>query len=146
MQIMLQVTQLNLRPNPLPENCDERLIKLMTICWRAQPTDRPSMEEIHHILESIGKTLKNGFEISFSERLDLVKRFREDQKLTSTAIRFPKVFLSYSWGNKEKEKFVQEKLAVDLKRAGIEVLLDIWDNMGNILSSYFCSTFITLTF
>lgn len=40
----------------------------------------------------------------------------------------PKCFISYAWGDKEQERWV-ERLATDLQKAGINVLLDKWDNV-----------------
>lgn len=43
-------------------------------------------------------------------------------------IRSPECFISYAWGLPEQERWVEKRLAVDLKKAGIEVVLDRWHN------------------
>jgi small GTP-binding protein len=48
----------------------------------------------------------------------------------------PSCFLSYAWGEREHEQWVV-RLARDLRNAGIDVLLDRWDNpAGHSLSLY----------
>ena len=40
----------------------------------------------------------------------------------------PICFISYAWGERINEKWVEKTLARDLENAGIEILLDRWDN------------------
>jgi hypothetical protein len=40
----------------------------------------------------------------------------------------PECFISYAWGIPEHEHWVEHSLATDLKKAGLPVLLDRWDN------------------
>ncbi len=40
----------------------------------------------------------------------------------------PACFISYAWGVREHEQWVEKKLARDLHNAGVEVVLDRWDN------------------
>ncbi|HYL05844.1 MAG TPA: toll/interleukin-1 receptor domain-containing protein, partial [Thermoanaerobaculia bacterium] len=40
----------------------------------------------------------------------------------------PTCFISYAWGIKEHERWVERSLATDLKKSGIEVILDRWHN------------------
>ncbi len=40
----------------------------------------------------------------------------------------PKCFISYAWGVPEHEHWVENRLATDLQKAGIEVVLDRWKN------------------
>jgi GTPase SAR1 family protein len=40
----------------------------------------------------------------------------------------PECFVSYAWGNREQERWVEKSLANDLLGAGIRVLLDKWEN------------------
>lgn len=40
----------------------------------------------------------------------------------------PDCFISYAWGNKEQEGWVEHSLATDLQKAGINILLDRWEN------------------
>lgn len=52
-------------------------------------------------------------------------------------VRSPSCFISYAWGNREQEKWVGD-LAVNLRNAGIKVLLDQTDNseIGASISRY----------
>jgi small GTP-binding protein len=43
-------------------------------------------------------------------------------------IKSPECFISYAWGKPEQENWVEHNLATDLKKAGIPVLLDRWEN------------------
>jgi small GTP-binding protein len=40
----------------------------------------------------------------------------------------PSCFVSYAWGSPEQESWVERQLATDLRNAGVEVILDRWDN------------------
>jgi small GTP-binding protein len=40
----------------------------------------------------------------------------------------PTCFISYAWGERAHEQWVEKRLARDLQNAGIEVVLDRWDN------------------
>jgi TIR domain-containing protein len=40
----------------------------------------------------------------------------------------PECFISYAWGDKEQERWVERTLATDLQKAGIRVVLDRWEN------------------
>ena len=37
-------------------------------------------------------------------------------------------FISYAWGDKNQERWVERSLATDLRKAGIDVILDRWEN------------------
>ncbi len=52
-----------------------------------------------------------------------VLSYVEDQKLPK-----PECFISYAWGDKDQERWVERNLATDLQKAGINVLLDKWEN------------------
>ena len=43
-------------------------------------------------------------------------------------VKVPRCFISYAWGNSVHERWVEKWLAVDLRNAGIEVVLDRWHN------------------
>lgn len=43
-------------------------------------------------------------------------------------IESPKCFISYAWGDKDQERWVERNLATDLQKAGLNVLLDKWEN------------------
>jgi GTPase SAR1 family protein len=40
----------------------------------------------------------------------------------------PECFISYAWGAQERERWVERNLATDLQKAGINVVLDRWEN------------------
>ena len=40
----------------------------------------------------------------------------------------PECFISYAWGDKDRERWVERNLAADLQKAGINVVLDRWEN------------------
>ncbi len=46
----------------------------------------------------------------------------------SQQIARPDCFLSYAWGDKAQERWVEHSLAKDLQKAGITVVLDRWEN------------------
>jgi small GTP-binding protein domain len=48
--------------------------------------------------------------------------------VTEQKIKPPGCFISYAWGVTEHERWVEKRLATDLQKAGIEVLLDRWEN------------------
>lgn len=47
---------------------------------------------------------------------------------TTENLKAPTCFVSYAWGNREHERWVEHRLALDLENAGIPVILDRWDN------------------
>ncbi|HEV7402051.1 MAG TPA: TIR domain-containing protein, partial [Chthoniobacteraceae bacterium] len=54
--------------------------------------------------------------------------FRVQAYVTEQKIKPPQCFISYAWGVKEHERWVEKSLATDLQKAGIDVLLDRWEN------------------
>ena len=40
----------------------------------------------------------------------------------------PTCFISYAWGDKDQERWIERELAADLGKAGVTVILDRWDN------------------
>ncbi len=46
----------------------------------------------------------------------------------SQALARPECFISYAWGDREQERWVERNLATDLQKAGIRVVLDRWEN------------------
>jgi hypothetical protein len=40
----------------------------------------------------------------------------------------PECFISYAWGQAQHERWVERQLATDLQKAGIDVVLDRWEN------------------
>jgi WD40 repeat protein len=59
----------------------------------------------------------------FEQAVFQVASYVEDQKLTR-----PECFISYAWGDKSQERWVERSLATDLQKAGINVVLDRWEN------------------
>lgn len=59
----------------------------------------------------------------FEQAVFQVTSYVESRKLTR-----PECFVSYAWGNKDHERWVERNLAADLQKAGVGVLLDRWEN------------------
>ena len=59
----------------------------------------------------------------FEQALYRLKNFITDQKITA-----PECFISYAWGDLEQERWIEIRLATDLQKAGVEVVLDRWEN------------------
>jgi hypothetical protein len=84
--------------------------------------------------EPIELTLEERVEVE-SQRRAAEQRTRFEQALfrllayvTEQEILRPECFISYAWGVPEHERWVQKRLAYDLQKAGISVLLDSWYN------------------
>ncbi len=59
----------------------------------------------------------------FEQAVYRVRAYVAEQK-----IKPPECFISYAWGVAEHERWVEKRLAADLQKAGIEVVLDRWHN------------------
>jgi hypothetical protein len=59
----------------------------------------------------------------FEQAIFRLASYVEDQKLDR-----PECFISYAWGERERERWVEQSLAKDLQKAGINVVLDRWEN------------------
>jgi hypothetical protein len=59
----------------------------------------------------------------FEQAVFRVRAYVAEQK-----IKPPETFISYAWGVSEHERWVEARLATDLQKAGIDVLLDRWHN------------------
>ena len=59
----------------------------------------------------------------FEQAIFRLRAYAEEQKLTP-----PVCFISYAWGLAEHERWVEKRLATDLQKAGIAVVLDRWHN------------------
>lgn len=57
-------------------------------------------------------------------------RFEEALFRLTTTLESPRpsCFISYAWGDAQHERWVERELAADLAKAGIEVILDRWEN------------------
>jgi hypothetical protein len=60
----------------------------------------------------------------FEQAVFRVQAYVAEQKITP-----PEIFISYAWGVPELERWVEKRLAMDLQKAGIKVVLDRWDNV-----------------
>ena len=59
----------------------------------------------------------------FEQAVFRVRAYVAEQKITP-----PECFISYAWGVPEHERWVEKRLATDLQKAGIDVVLDRWHN------------------
>lgn len=59
----------------------------------------------------------------FEQAVFRVRAYIAEQNITP-----PECFISYAWGVPEHERWVEKRLAADLQKAGIPVLLDRWHN------------------
>jgi small GTP-binding protein len=59
----------------------------------------------------------------FEQAVFRVRAYVAEQTITP-----PETFISYAWGVPEHERWVEKRLAEDLKKAGIDVVLDRWHN------------------
>ena len=59
----------------------------------------------------------------FEQAVFRVRAYVAEQK-----IKPPECFISYAWGVPEHERWVEKRLATDLHKAGIDVVLDRWHN------------------
>ena len=59
----------------------------------------------------------------FEQAVFRVQTYVEQQKIQP-----PECFISYAWGEDEHERWVERQLATDLQKAGLDVLLDRWEN------------------
>ncbi len=54
--------------------------------------------------------------------------YRVQTYVTEQRIKVPECFISYAWGAPEHERWVEKRLAMDLQKAGIVLMLDRWHN------------------
>jgi hypothetical protein len=59
----------------------------------------------------------------FEQAVFRVSAYVAEQKITP-----PETFISYAWGVPDQERWVEKQLATDLQKAGINVVLDRWEN------------------
>jgi hypothetical protein len=59
----------------------------------------------------------------FEQAVFRLNAYIEQQEMTP-----PECFISYAWGDPADERWVEKRLATDLQKAGIEVVLDRWHN------------------
>ena len=54
--------------------------------------------------------------------------FRVQTYVKEQGIEAPECFISYAWGDPHHERWVERNLATDLQKAGMDVVLDRWEN------------------
>jgi small GTP-binding protein len=54
--------------------------------------------------------------------------FRVQAYVAEQKVKPPECFISYAWGVPEHERWVEKRLATDLQKAGLDVVLDRWHN------------------
>jgi len=59
----------------------------------------------------------------FEQAVFRVQAYVAEQKIAP-----PETFISYAWGEPEHERWVEKRLATDLQKAGVDVVLDRWHN------------------
>src|SRR5262249_40200453 len=59
----------------------------------------------------------------FEQAVFRIQAYVNDQKL-----KVPECFISYAWGVPQHERWVEKRLAIDLQKAGLAILLDRWHN------------------
>ncbi len=59
----------------------------------------------------------------FEQAIFRVQAHVKDQNLPT-----PECFISYAWGDKQQEHWVERTLALDLQKAGLKVVLDLWES------------------
>ncbi len=82
------------------------------------------------------------FSEAFSKMLQGFKDLRNVHPDLQLLTRSPICFISYAWGQPHQEQLVHT-LADHLKEAGLNVLLDVWDNGGGTQISTFAEKIIT---
>jgi small GTP-binding protein len=94
--------------------CGERLTLPPT-----EPIQLTREEQAH--VESQRRTARQ--RTRFEQAVFRVRAYVAEQKVTP-----PECFVSYAWGVAEQERWVEKRLATDLQKAGINVVLDRWHN------------------
>ncbi len=95
--------------------CGERL----TLPAMAEPIQLTQEERVE--VESQRRTAAQ--RTLFEQAIFRLHAYFTDQKIPP-----PECFISYAWGVPEHERWVEKRLATDLQKAGIDVLLDRWHN------------------
>jgi hypothetical protein len=68
----------------------------------------------------------------FEQAVFRVRAYVAEQKITP-----PETFISYAWGEPEHERWVEKRLAADLQKTGIQIVLDRKDNqLGDSLTRF----------
>lgn len=92
----------------------ELTLRPATVSGKLTPSTTREVEEQEWVASQRSRFGRAAFEI---------KEYASRQK-----VQRPECFISYAWGNKEQERWVEHNLAVDLQTAGVNVVLDRWEN------------------
>jgi small GTP-binding protein len=96
-------------------DCGERL----TLPTKAEPIQLT--REVQAEVESQRRVAEH--RTRFEQAVFRVRAYVAEQKITP-----PESFISYAWGVPAHERWVEKRLATDLQKAGINVVLDRWHN------------------
>jgi WD40 repeat protein len=94
-------------------NCGERMVLLK------------ADEEV--VLSAQERTKLDRERATANQRTKFESALRQlDAFVRKEAITAPSCFVSYAWGNREHEGWVEKELAPDMQKAGVNVILDRW--------------------
>lgn len=96
-------------------DCGERL----TLPVMAEPIQLTREVEVEVELQRRAAEQRTRFE----QAVFRLRAYVAEQKIAP-----PETFISYAWGLPEHERWVEKRLAPDLQKAGINVVLDRWHN------------------
>jgi small GTP-binding protein len=96
-------------------DCGERL----TLPRRTEPIQLTQAVQANIELQRRAAEQRTRFE----QVVFRVRAYAAEQKIIP-----PECFISYAWGVPEQERWVEKRLATDLQKAGIDVVLDRWHN------------------
>jgi GTPase SAR1 family protein len=102
-----------------------------TYAFCAECADRVALPKAHEPIQLTQKEQRKVDEqrwlaeqrTRFEQAIFRLASYVEDQKLDR-----PECFISYAWGDRERERWVEQNLAKDLQKAGVNVVLDRWEN------------------
>jgi small GTP-binding protein len=95
--------------------CGDRL----TLPKTAAPIQLTRVLEQQVVAQQTAADLRTRFEAAI---------FQVRTHVEAKGIHRPSCFISYAWGDPDQERWVERPLASDLRKAGIDVLLDQWHN------------------
>lgn len=75
------------------------------------------------VIEGEGEPRAARQQSRFEQAVARIRTYVDGEK-----IKIPECFISYAWGADTQERWVEKRLAKDLQKAGIRVVLDKWEN------------------
>jgi TIR domain len=103
------------KPFAFCNECGERLtLPAMAEPIHIPPGDQEELDLQRHVAEQ---------RTQFEQAVFRVRAYVAEHKIAP-----PETFISYAWGAPEHERWVERRLATDLQKAGIDVVLDRWHN------------------